>query len=308
MEDMLTFLPEQIQDAYDSCSEEEKVILVQILQELSDYGYSETYENVWLADYKEIPVSIQTFLDSDTFLGKATRQGTGVYPFWRDTMVDIFSAGNKYNECIFTGATRIGKSSTAITCAAYLLYRIMCLRDPQEFFGLKDVSVFSFLFFNITKDLAKGVAFKEFNATLQSSPWFMSHGTMSRSVSDPIYIPEGGKIVIEYGSEASHALGQQVYCLVGDTQILTPSGTYTLEDLYKNRYTSEVMAYDANSKCSVLSSIDGICLTKYVTDTIRVELEDGSIVEGTPDHRVLLSDGTYKRLGDLTDSDDILTF
>ena len=220
----INYLPDRIQDGFDSCSDEEKKILIQILEELSTEGYSRTYEDVWLADYKEIPVSIDTFLKSDTFLGKATRQGTGVYPFWYDTMVDIFSAGNKYNECIFTGATRIGKSSTAITCAAYMLYRTMCLRNPQEFFGLKDVSTFSVLFFNITKDLAKGVAFKEFNSTLASSPWFMAHGHMSKSEYDPVYIPEGGQIVVEYGSEGAHALGKQALICVLDEANFARSG------------------------------------------------------------------------------------
>lgn len=209
-------LPQQIHDAYNSCSEEEQAVLRQILQELSDTGYSDTYENIWLADYKEIPVGIETFLDSDMFLGKATRHGTGVYPFWRETMIDIFSAGNKYNECIFTGATRIGKTSTAITCAIYLLYRLMCLRDPQEFFGLKDVSVFTFFFFNVTKELASSVAYREFNDTIRSSPWFNAHGTFSRSEQNFYYIPEGGKIKISVGSDASHGLGAQAFCCILD--------------------------------------------------------------------------------------------
>ena len=47
-------------------------------------------------------------------------------------------------------------------------------------------------------------------------------------------------------------------------------------------------------------------LTKYVQETIKIELEDGSIIEGTPDHKIMLSDGSYKRLDELTEDDDIL--
>lgn len=217
-------LPERIQKIYSSCTEEEQGYLLKILQELSEFGESETYKSVWLADYKEIPVDIDTFISSDAFLGKTNRQGEAVYPFWKEDLRKFFGAGNQYYEWILTGATRIGKTSTAITAAIYLLYKVMCLRDPQEYFQLKDISKISFLFFNITKDLAKGVAYREFNDTLFESPWFQSHGTFSRSERDFYYIPEGGKIVIDYGSDASHGLGQQVYCCVLDETNFSRAG------------------------------------------------------------------------------------
>ena len=204
-------LPNRILDAYKSCSNEEKRYLTQILKELSDWGESPTYSEIWLSDYSEIPVSIDTFLDDDLYLGKATRNGTAIYPAWRTAMEEVFNAGNQYNEVVLTGATRIGKTSTAITMTAYMLYRLMCLRDPQAYFHKKDVSKFSILFFNITKDLAKGVAFREFNDTLRVSPWFNSHGRFSSSEENFYYIPDGGKISIDYGSDAAHALGRQVF-------------------------------------------------------------------------------------------------
>ena len=204
-------IPERIQAIYADCTESEQEILRTILHELAETGYSKTYEDVWLADYKEIPVDIETFLDSETYLGKTNRCGQAVYPYWRKSLKEFFNAGNQYWEWILTGATRIGKTSTGISGGAYMLYRMMCLRDPQKFFGKKEISKFSFLFFNITKDMAKGVAFREFNDTLKESPWFNAHGTFSQSERDFYYIPEGGKIVIEYGSDAAHGLGKQVF-------------------------------------------------------------------------------------------------
>lgn len=100
----------------------------------------------------------------------------------------------------------------------------MCLRDPQRFFGKKEISKFSILFFNITKDLAKGVAYREFNDTLRASPWFNAHGTFSKSERDFYYIPEGGKVIIDYGSDASHGLGQQVFCAIMDECNFSKSG------------------------------------------------------------------------------------
>ncbi|WP_301003114.1 hypothetical protein [uncultured Duncaniella sp.] len=201
----------RIRAIYHSSEPEDQYYLRQILEEIAATGESPTYQDIWLHDYIEIPVDIKTFLESDAFLGKVTRNGKAIYPHWHQVLEDLFSSSADYEECIFTGATRIGKSSTAITATSYMLYKLMCLRDPQEYFGKKDVSKFSILFFNITKDLAKQVGYREFNDTLAASPWFMSHGHLSQSEQNFYYIPDGGKIVIDYGSTGAHALGQQVF-------------------------------------------------------------------------------------------------
>ena len=207
---------QRIYKIYKSSPKPEQEFLRKILEEIAMFGYSDTYSNVWLSDYKEIPVDIETFLSSEEYLGLATREGEAIYPYWWNVFHDIFDNGNKYEECIFTGATRIGKTSTAINCAAYMLYRLMCLRDPQAYFHKKDVSKFSIMFFNITKDLASGVAYREFNDTLKSSPWFREHGSFSKSEQNFYYIPEGDKIAIDFGSDASHGLGRQIFCVIID--------------------------------------------------------------------------------------------
>lgn len=206
-------IPYRIQKIYTSSTEKERYYLKKILEEISETGDSQTYRDVWLSDYVEIPVDIDTFLCDSHYLGSTNRNGDAIYPFWRTFMQDLFHAGNKYEEVFLTGATRIGKSSTAITCTAYMLYKLMCLRDPQAYFGKKDVSVFSILFFNLTKELAAGVAYREFEDTILASKWFQDHGKQAGSDKNPYYIPNGGKVVIDYGSDMAHSLGKQ--CFVG---------------------------------------------------------------------------------------------
>lgn len=305
MNQITTDLPARIKNIYSTCSDQEQSYLRAILQELADVGYSKTYEEIWLADYKEIPVDIWTFLSSDMYLGRATNNGKSIYPYWKKTLIEIFNAGNKYDEVIFTGATRIGKSSTAISAISYMLYRLMCLKDPQKFFGKKEVSKFSILFFNLTEKLAKGVAYREFNDTLKVSPWFNSHGSWSKSDRDFYYIPEGGKVVISYGSDSAHALGMQVFCVVGDTNILTSDGYKHIDEL-SGKYCN--LAQYNYSTSAIEYEFSRVQLTGYVNTTIRIELEDGTVIEGTPDHMIMLSDGTYKCLKDLKNSDDPLTF
>ena len=241
-------IPSRIASIYNTCSEIEKEYLLKILKEFSDYGESPTYETLWLEDYKEIPVTIDTFLDDPIYLGEVTNGGSSIYPYWRKAMHDIFDSGNKYHECAFTGATRIGKTSTAITCATYMLYRLMCLRDPQKFFGKKDVSKFSLMFFNLTKELASSVAYREFNDTLKESRWFYNHGSYSSSDRNFYYIPEGGKIVIDYGSDVAHSIGLQIYVGFMDEISFAKAG---IKDINKAKANMKSL-YD-----SVLARVEG---------------------------------------------------
>ena len=208
-------LPARIKAVYNSCSKAEQKILRTILQELADYGHSTTYEQVWLADYTEIPVDKKTFLTHPYYLGSTNNNGASIYPTWMNVMLELERTGNQYNEIVFTGATRTGKTSTAVSDACYQLYRLMCMRDPQSFFGLKPTTNILFFFFNLTASLAKGVAFKEMMTTIADSAWFMEHGHMNRSEATPTYIPDG-KIEMKYGSDSSQALGLATFCVIFD--------------------------------------------------------------------------------------------
>lgn len=298
-------IPYRIQRIYTSCTDKEKYYLRKILEEISETGDSQTYRDIWLTDYKEIPVDIDTFLCDDYYLGKTNRNGQAVYPYWKNFMQKLFYSGNKYEEVFFTGATRIGKSSTAITCTAYMLYKLMCLRDPQQYFGKKDVSVFSILFFNLTKELAAGVGYREFQDTVLASPWFLDNGKQAGSAKNPYYIPDGGKVTIDYGSDAMHGLGKQVFCLVGSTKIYTNSGVRRLDELNHSNCTS-VLSYDTSDNSVSLKSYENVILSGYVQDTIQLELDDGTVIEGTEDHLLMLSDGSYKCLKDLQEGDDLM--
>ena len=241
-------LPMRIRDIFDTCSPEEQAYLVDILRELSMTGSSITYDNLFLQDYKEIPVDIDTFLCSDEYLGFANDGGDSIYPYWKKGFHTIFDNPLQYTQIIFTGATRIGKSSTAVTGVAYMLYRLMCFRNPQKFFKKKEISKFYFLFFNITLDLAKTVGFREFNDLLKSSPWFNKHGRFSKSEKNFYYIPEGDMIEIVPGSGFSHALGMQVFCAFIDEMNFAKAGIKDINKAKKNVKES----YDA-----IMARIEG---------------------------------------------------
>ena len=99
-------------------------------------------------------------------------------------------------------------------------------------------------------------------------------------------------------------MGKQIFCLSGDTEIVHSKNTcHTLSELEDQHV--DVLQYD-HVNDEVYKGYGYCKCTGYTKSMIRLTMEDGSILEGTPDHLVLLSDGSYKRLGDLTENDDIL--
>lgn len=302
LKELTELSPDKFQQIYNSLGEAEQTVIRKILEELSETGTSATYDEVWLADYEEIPVDIDTFLEDEDYLGKATNHGTQIYPYWRKTLREIFAGGNtEFEEIAFSGAIGTGKTANAVYAIAYLLYRLLCLRYPQRYFGFADTDEIAIFFFNATVALAQGVGWTRLNACIMESPWFLRHGTIQGSASNPYYVPEK-HVVLKAGSKASHGLGQQIFCLVGDTLIDTDDGVKSLKELAGK--THSVLQYTDDDTLGWVKA--PIIRTKSVTDTIRITLENGSIIEGTPEHRVLLKNGTYKALGDLTEEDELL--
>lgn len=295
----------RIRDIYVGCSEVEQQMFLKILDELSMYGASETLDKIYLVDFKEVPVSIDRFLCDPEYLGATNDCGRQIYPGWWEAYHAVFDAQRDVYEVILSGATRIGKTSSAVSMMAYMTYLIMCYRNPQRYFGLKEVSRATIAFANLTKELALSVAFREYNDTLLRSPWYNKHGKFTQSDTKPVFIPEGNQIEIVAASSGSMLLGKQLWCcLVGSTQIITNHGVMALRELCGN--TVDVLQYNYNIGQYEYANAP-VVLTKYVTNTIRIELDDGSIFEGTPDHRVMLIDGTYKRLDELTEEDEVLS-
>ena len=72
----------RIQNIYNNCSPIEQNTLTQILQEICDKGYSETYEQIYLVDFKEVPVSVETFLCNPNYLGATNDCGKMIYQGW----------------------------------------------------------------------------------------------------------------------------------------------------------------------------------------------------------------------------------
>jgi len=126
-------------------------------------------------DYREKPVDIDVFLESTEFLGNVTEKGRIVYPYWRNVLNDISIEDSKYI-VVLTGSIGSGKTRCAVYDVCYTMYRILCLKDPWQFFHKGSVGQFAIMFFNLTKSLSKSRGYSLVQSHLCSSPWFRSHG------------------------------------------------------------------------------------------------------------------------------------
>ena len=197
-------------------SEQERELAISILKEISEKGKSEKLDELKYSEYKEIPVDIETFLTDDRYLGKPWKDSFGnskVYPFWMKVLKEIFpnNTDTAYDTLLESGARGIGKSEQA--CAAicpYLMYRVLCLKNPLEFYRLKSNEKIAFAFMNIKLELSEAVAVDKFQKTVQMSPWFMQRGTMTRRNNRPFWVPpEPLEIII--GSQSDDVIGRPIF-------------------------------------------------------------------------------------------------
>lgn len=194
-----------------SLTEEERKEVLKILGEMSSKGSSNTYNNLLYEDYEEIPVDIITFIKDRKYLGNAWHLSDGeckLYPYWENKLQQLFpnNVSTSVNNLILSGARGLGKSEIAITVMLYIMYRVMCLKNPLEHFRLKPTEKIAFSFMNITEALAYDIGVSKFQNTVQMSPWFMERGTITGKKELVWNPPNYINIII--GSQPRHVIGQ----------------------------------------------------------------------------------------------------
>lgn len=177
-------LDENTLEEFNSLNEEEKKLFLDILGEYSKDGSSNKLSNLFDEDFEEVPVPIEVFLHDRQYLGNALYDPDGrftLFPYWEEKLKEIFPTPTttRYNTVVLTGAIGLGKSTVAVICLLYMLYRLLCLRDPYLYYGMQPIDKLSISLMNITLENAKGVALDKMNQMILSSTWFMSHGKMN---------------------------------------------------------------------------------------------------------------------------------
>lgn len=95
-------------------------------------------------------------------------------------------------------------------------------------------------------------------------------------------------------------------CFTGDTKIYSIDGKeYNLKEAEAENITLKVLSYDKECKRPVYSIAKSI-KSRLVSEVCELTLNTGEIIRCTPDHKVMLSDGTYKVAYELNRKDKLI--
>lgn len=269
----------------DNLSEDEKKVILSILNDFGKDGQSETYNNILYRDYAEIPVDIETFLHDKKYLGNALYDADGrftLFPYWEKVLKDIFpnNIETKYNTLVLTGAIGLGKSTAAVICLLYMLYRLLCLKDPYLYYGMQPIDKITISLMNITLENAKGVALDKINQMIMSSEWFMAHGEMSGET-NLVYRPDK-HIELITASSNNQIIGR---CLFANfTDEVNFGLTSDVEKLKKKQMTL-ISQVDARMKSRFMRDKDGDTYLPTLNIIASSKNSEQSFLEGFIDNK-----------------------
>ena len=292
----------EINTIINNLTHEEKDIVIKILDEYDKTGSSKLFNELKYQDYKEIPVDILTFVDDNYYLGYAwhdTEGNTKLYPYWRKELKKIFpnNTDTNFNNAIFSGSRGRGKSEISVLIACYLMYRLMCLKNPLEFYHMKPTEKICFAFMNIKLALAEDIGDSKFQNTISMSPYFKYHFTEVGRGNNKKLIPPDF-IEIRIGSQASDVIGLPIYFAFFDeisfirnknidqqkeiaiNMIDTAIGGMKTRFIYKGKNPTLLIL--ASSKRSDKSFLEEHMKKKLISEKDNVYISDGSVWEVKP--------------------------
>jgi hypothetical protein len=139
------------------------------------------------SNFDETPVDAKTFVEGEDYLGQ---------PPLSDVQYDIVEAmsqiykledlvnlmgqeeGTRYykkytkNEVILQLGKGSGKDFTSTVACSYIVYKLLCLKDPARYFGKPGGDAIDIINVAINAQQAKNVFFKGFKTKIERSPWF----------------------------------------------------------------------------------------------------------------------------------------
>lgn len=99
--------------------------------------------------------------------------------------------------------------------------------------------------------------------------------------------------------------GVYEHCLSGDTKIRTLSGWETIQSLVGQSFYT--YAYDSFSKRLIPVKAHSCKKTQTNVELWKLVFDEGELV-ATPDHLIMMRDGSYRQLKDLKTSDELMPF
>ena len=138
-------------------------------------------------NFKERPVDARTFVEGEDYLGQPPLSQVqydiveAMSQIYRmEDLVDLMGQeeGSRYykkytkNEVILQLGKGSGKDFTSTVACSYIVYKLLCLKDPARYFGKPAGDAIDIINVAINAQQAKNVFFKGFKTKIERSPWF----------------------------------------------------------------------------------------------------------------------------------------
>ncbi len=138
-------------------------------------------------NFAERPVDAKTFVEGEAFLNQPplsqvqydiVEAMSQIYKL--DDLIELLgdTEGRRYyntytkNEVILQLGKGSGKDFTSTVACAYIVYKLLCLKDPARYFGKPSGDAIDIINVAINAQQAKNVFFKGFKTKIEKSPWF----------------------------------------------------------------------------------------------------------------------------------------
>jgi len=116
--------------------------------------------------YEEPVCGVREFVESPLYLDLKGQ----VRPKVLEALEALFSG--KYREGVLCWGIGSGKSFLASLALTYMVYRTLCLKNPQRHYGLSEGSTIAFMNVSVNAKQARDVVFGEVQRRVAHSPWF----------------------------------------------------------------------------------------------------------------------------------------
>jgi hypothetical protein len=138
-------------------------------------------------NFEEMPVDAKTFVEGEKYLAQPPLSDVqydiveAMSQIYRiEDVIDILGPdkGTQYykkytkNEIILQLGKGSGKDFTSTVACAYIVYKLLCLKDPARYFGKPSGDAIDIINVAINAAQAKNVFFKGFKTKIEKSEWF----------------------------------------------------------------------------------------------------------------------------------------
>lgn len=200
-----------LRDTIQSLSHEVKSIKDPLLKQQYELAMDQIAQTgdldhlVNLTRYVRGVVPLDEFLYSPTYLGIEENE---LYPGVLETLEALDT--EQYVECVMKGAIGGGKTTAANLSMARQIYKISCMRNPQQTFGVQQHSSIVFTIQSVRLSTAKTAVFEEMGKFFNNSPYFREIFPYDRRITSQMKFMKHNVTVMPVSSSASGAISMNV--------------------------------------------------------------------------------------------------